>query len=144
MGRDKLIQIRATAEEAEGFASIARKLGVSRSELFRGMARALAASPHDRADAIVKGDVFVCVDVATMANMQKQLRLYGAHYNQAVHALNIIKKKPYMKAPEARAQLERIASLLEDNQALRKEFSGKLAEIEDKSFLGVAKRKSEA
>lgn len=71
---------------------------------------------HDDARSVV---VF---DRAAIANLAKQIRMWGYHYDQAVHALNVIASRRFMRPEVAAHYMEKATTLLEDIEESRREL----------------------
>jgi hypothetical protein len=82
----RTISVRLTEVDFRLLQERCRAHGVSRSDYIRQLARA---------DAVV-GDVgagrVLVLDRTTMLGVAKEMRAWGRHYNQAVHALNVMAK----------------------------------------------------
>lgn len=82
----RTISVRLTDDDFQLIQERCRAHGVSRSDYIRQLARVDA----------VTGDVgarrVLVLDRTTMLAAAKEMRAWGRHYNQAVHALNVMAK----------------------------------------------------
>lgn len=122
----KQIHVRASEGETARAKALASSLGMTLSDLVR----CLLQLP---ADAIEDGARLVVVDRTTAAKLACEMRRWGHHYNQAVHALNAIAyylRANDMDAADALEELERARLKLEAMQpgvsALREETAALL------------------
>lgn len=82
-----------------------------------------AESMRDETDAIVT------FDRAAIMNLAKQIRMWGYHYDQAVHALNIIAARRFMRPEDAAHYMEKATSLLEEIEETRRELEGEASRL---------------
>lgn len=101
--------------------ALAAKLDMTLSDLIR----CLLQMP---AEAIDDGTVLVVIDRTTAAHLAREMRRWGHHYNQAVHALNAIAyylRANDMDSADVLEELDRASTKLADMQpgidALREE-----------------------
>ena len=64
----------------------------------------------------------VLFDKYTYTRLEKQLKAWGYHYNQAVHALNIIASKKFMTEEDTVNIISKAMGFLEDIDVYRKEI----------------------
>lgn len=79
----KQIHVRMSEGEVNRAKALAKSLGMTLS----GLVRVLLQLP---ASSIEEGDCLVVIDRATAVKLAREMRRWGHHYNQAVHALNAI------------------------------------------------------
>lgn len=79
----KQIHVRMSEGEIARAKALAKSLGMTLSDLIRALLQMPASS-------IEEGDNFVVIDRTTALKLVREMRRWGHHYNQAVHALNAI------------------------------------------------------
>lgn len=79
----KQIHVRMSEGEVDRAKQLASSLGMTLSDLIR----ILLQLP---ADAVRESATLVVIDRATAVKLSREMRRWGHHYNQAVHALNAI------------------------------------------------------
>lgn len=62
----------------------------------------------------------VVFDRAAIANLSKQIRMWGYHYDQAVRALNTIASRMFMRPEDAAHYMKKATSLLEGIEESRR------------------------
>ena len=83
------LYVRLAREDKERAQEVAEAMGLSLSDLVRLMVRLAAADPGLAARAASEGGPLV-LDTATCLRIARELRRWGYHYNQGVHALNSV------------------------------------------------------
>ena len=83
------LYVRLAREDKERAQEVAEAMGLSLSDLVRRMVRLAAADPGLAARAASEGGPIV-LDTATCLRIARELRRWGYHYNQGVHALNSV------------------------------------------------------
>lgn len=83
------LYVRLAREGKERAQEVAEAMGLSLSDLVRLMVRLAAADPGLAARAASEGGPIV-LDTATCLRIARELRRWGYHYNQGVHALNSV------------------------------------------------------
>ena len=83
------LYVRLAREDKERAQEVAGAMGLSLSDLVRLMVRLAAADPGLAARAASEGRPIV-LDTATCLRIARELRRWGYHYNQGVHALNSV------------------------------------------------------
>ena len=83
------LYVRLAREDKERAQEVAEAMGLSLSDLVRLMVRLAAADPRLAARAASEGGPIV-LDTATCLRIARELRRWGYHYNQGVHALNSV------------------------------------------------------
>lgn len=79
----KQIHVRMSEEEIDRAKGLAASLGMTLSDLIR----LLVQLPAEKAEV---GTPLVAIDRITAVKLSREMRRWGHHYNQAVHALNAI------------------------------------------------------
>ena len=79
----KQIHVRMSEDEIERVKRLAADAGMTLSDLIRVLLQLPSSS-------IEEGCRLVVIDRATAAKLAREMRRWGHHYNQAVHALNAI------------------------------------------------------
>lgn len=77
------IHVRMSEAEVKRAKALARSLDTTLSDLIRTLLQLPASS-------IEEGGSLVVIDRATAVKLAREMRRWGHHYNQAVHALNAI------------------------------------------------------
>lgn len=72
---------------SEGEIARAKALAKSRGMTLSDLVRVLLQLP---ASSIEEGDTLIVIDRTTAVKLSREMRRWGHHYNQAVHALNAI------------------------------------------------------
>lgn len=104
----KQIHVRMSEDEIERAKSLAADTGMTLSDLIR----VLLQLP---APLVEKGGRLVVIDRTTAAKLAREMRRWGHHYNQAVHALNAIAyylRANDMDAPDVLEELDRASEKL--------------------------------
>lgn len=83
------LYVRLAREDKERAQEVAGAMGLSLSDLVRLMVRLAAADPGLAARAASEGGPIV-LDTTTCLRIARELRRWGYHYNQGVHALNSV------------------------------------------------------
>lgn len=83
------LYVRLAREDKERAQEVAEAMGLSLSDLVRLMVRLAAADPGLAERAASEGGPIV-LDTATCLRIARELRRWGYHYNQGVHALNSV------------------------------------------------------
>lgn len=83
------LYVRLAREDKERAQEVAEAMGLSLSDLVRLMVRLAEADPGLAARAASEGGPIV-LDTATCLRIARELRRWGYHYNQGVHALNSV------------------------------------------------------
>lgn len=83
------LYVRLAREDKERAQEVAEAMSLSLSDLVRLMVRLAAADPGLAARAASEGGPIV-LDTATCLRIARELRRWGYHYNQGVHALNSV------------------------------------------------------
>lgn len=83
------LYVRLAREDKERAQEVAGAMGLSLSDLVRLMVRLAAADPGLAERAASEGGPIV-LDTATCLRIARELRRWGYHYNQGVHALNSV------------------------------------------------------
>lgn len=104
----KQIHVRMSEDEIERAKRLAADTGMTLSDLIRVLLQMPSSS-------IEEGCRLVVIDRATAAKLTREMRRWGHHYNQAVHALNAIAyylRANDMDAPDVLEELDRASGKL--------------------------------
>ena len=104
----KQIHVRMSEGEIERAKSLAADTGMTLSDLIR----VLLQLP---APLVAEGGRLLVIDRTTAAKLAREMRRWGHHYNQAVHALNAIAyylRANDMDAPDVLEELDRASEKL--------------------------------
>lgn len=115
--------------------AFARSLGMTLSDLIRTLLQLPASS-------IEEGDGLVVIDRTTAVKLAREMRRWGHHYNQAVHALNAIAyylRANDMDASDVLEELDRasgkLAAMQPGIEALRREAEA----IPERAIAGIGR-----
>lgn len=124
----KQIHVRMSENEIDRAKALAKSLGMTLSDLIRTLLQLPASS-------IEEGGLVV-IDRATAVKLAREMRRWGHHYNQAVHALNAIAyylRANDMDAPDVLEELDRtsekLAAMQPGIEGLRREAEAILQRI---------------
>ncbi len=117
----KQIHVRMSQGEIERAKRLATDAGMTLSDLIRALLQMPASS-------IGEGGCLLVIDRTTAAKLSREMRRWGHHYNQAVHALNAIAyylRANDMDAEDVLEELDRasgkLAAMQPGIEALRRE-----------------------
>jgi len=79
----KQIHVSMSEDEVARAKALAKSLGMTLSDLIRTLLQMPAPS-------VGEGDTLIVIDRTTAVKLSREMRRWGHHYNQAVHALNSI------------------------------------------------------
>lgn len=142
--RDRMIAARVNEKEYQDLRSNAERLGTTPS----GLIRAFIALPVEVQDDALhdagkrEGALPILVfDRATFPQLTKQIRMWGYHYDQAVHALNTIAAARFMRPDEAKRLMERAIALLEEIEQTRLSLEREASEmaLESRAYLPLGR-----
>lgn len=129
------IHVRMSEGEVNRAKAFARSLGMTLSDLIRTLLQLPASS-------IEEGDGFVVIDRTTAVKLAREMRRWGHHYNQAVHALNAIAyylRANDMDASDVLEELDRasgkLAAMQPGIEALRREAEA----ISERAIAGIGR-----
>ena len=129
------IHVRMSEGEVNRAKAFARSLGMTLSDLIRTLLQLPAAS-------LEEGDGFVVIDRTTAVKLAREMRRWGHHYNQAVHALNAIAyylRANDMDASDVLEELDRasgkLAAMQPGIEALRREAEA----ISERAIAGIGR-----
>lgn len=129
------IHVRMSEGEANRAKAFARSLGMTLSDLIRTLLQLPASS-------IEEGDGLVVIDRTTAVKLAREMRRWGHHYNQAVHALNAIAyylRANDMDASDVLEELDRasgkLAAMQPGIEALRREAEA----ISERAIAGIGR-----
>lgn len=104
----KQIHVRMSEDEIERAKRLATDTGMTLSDLIRVLLQMPAPS-------VGEGGRLIVIDRTTAAKLTREMRRWGHHYNQAVHALNAIAyyfRANDMDAPDVLEELDRASDKL--------------------------------
>ncbi len=116
-----MVAVRVNETEFQHLRKNSERLNTTPSALMR----ALISLPVEfQEEAVERDDArsVVVFDRAAIANLAKQIRMLGYHYDQAVHALNVIASRRFMRPEDAAHYMKKATSLLEDIEESRHEL----------------------
>ena len=116
---DRNLKVRVTDAEYERLFADADKLGTSASALLRTLISLPRKTSETAGDNVLEGHELVVFKQAEVRDLARQVRAWGHHYNQAVHALNIIKSKRFMTPEDTIGYMEAAMGLLDEIDASR-------------------------
>ena len=116
--RPKQIHVRMSEEEIDRAKGLAASLGLTLSDLIRLLVQLSAEK--------AEGATLIVIDRVTAVKLSREMRRWGHHYNQAVHALNAIAyylRVNDMDSPDVIEELarasEKLAAMQPGVEALR-------------------------
>lgn len=129
------IHVRMSEGEVNRAKAFARSLGMTLSDLIRTLLQLPASS-------IEEGDGLVVIDRTTAVKLAREMRRWGHHYSQAVHALNAIAyylRANDMDASDVLEELDRasgkLAAMQPGIEALRREAEA----ISERAIAGIGR-----
>ena len=123
--------VRLVPEDKTGAQEVAEALGISLSDLVRSLVRLAAAEPDDAARAVAASRP-ILLDTGCALRMARELRKWGVHYSQGIHALNTVTlrirhgDRDFTDMLEA---VERAAALLEETEAAARGMRSDMAAL---------------
>ena len=138
MANTERLDVRISERDHQRLKRAARYFNTSQAEMIRALINlpiakidtALAANSDEELHVLVFDD-------KTLKNLVSQIRRYGYHYDQGIHALNTIAKKGLLKDKDNRDFWERACTKLESVDAATKELMTLAQSIEKKASEGV-------
>lgn len=137
---------RMTKQESRILAENARKLGVSKSSLSRSLISIpievleveTAKDTEEKTLSLSSSKKYLVYDKKTFPNLLMQLKRWGYHYNQAVHAMNTIASKKFMRPEETESIMLGVITSLNEIEEMRTDFYEQITTIasEPKVMLG--------
>lgn len=131
----KQIHVRMSEDEVARAKALARSLGMTLSDLIRTLLQLPAVS-------IGEGGSLIVIDRTTAVRLAREMRRWGHHYNQAVHALNAIAyylRVNDMNTADVLEELDRasgkLAAMQPGIEALRREAEG----ISQRAIAGIGR-----
>lgn len=123
--------VRLSPGDKTGAQEVADALGISLSDLVRSLVRLAAAEPDDAARAVAASRP-ILLDTGCALRMARELRKWGVHYNQGIHALNTVALRIRHGDREFTDMLEaveRAAALLEKTEAAARGMRSDMAAL---------------
>lgn len=121
--------VRLAPEDKLRAQKVADKLGISLSDLVRSLVRLAAAEPDDTARALAASRS-ILLDTGCVLRMARELRRWGVHYNQGIHALNTVALRIRHGDRDFSDMLEvveRAGALLEETEAAARRMRSDMA-----------------
>ena len=129
------VSFRLEEGDHERLLSTCRSLGVSQSQYLRYLIRLPAVpEPGDQEAAVI-------VDRKSIGLIARELRNWGYHYNQAVHALNVIKygiEHGSLEPGEAARNSEKALLLLGEVEDGRTAMERRMADLQGACVMGAS------
>ena len=128
-----MIAVRVNETEFRRFYENAERLNTTPSALMRALI-SLPVELQEEACGSDDAESVVVFDRAAIANLAKQIRMWGYHYDQAVHALNIIASRRFMRPEDAAHYMEKATSLLEEIEESRSALEDEMFKLTRRTF----------
>ena len=131
----KQIHVRMSEGEIAHAKALARNLGMTLSDLIRVLLQLPDSSVRE-------GDSLVVIDRATAVKLSREMRRWGYHYNQAVHALNAIAyylRANDMDAADVLEELDRASEKLVAMQPGIEELRREAEAISQRAIVGIGR-----
>ena len=128
------LDVRISESERQHLKRAARYFNTTQSEMLRALIN-LPIAKIDTALAANSGEeLYVLVfDTKTLKELVSQIRYYGYHYDQGIHALNTIAKKGFLKDKNNRDFWERACEKLESVNAATEQLMATAESIVEKA-----------
>lgn len=129
------IHVRMSEGEVKRAKALARSLGMTLSDLIRTLLQLPASS-------IEEGGRLVAIDRTTAVKLAREMRRWGHHYNQAVHALNTIAyylRANDMDTSDVLEELDRTSGKLAAMQPGIKELRREAEAISQRAIAGIGR-----
>lgn len=123
--------VRLAPEDKTRAQEVADALGISLSDLVRSLVRLAAADPGGVADGVAASRP-ILLDAGCALRTARELRRWGVHYNQGIHALNTVAlrirhgDRDFSDMLEA---VERATALLEETEGAARAMRAAMAEL---------------
>lgn len=127
----KRLFVRLAPEDKLRAQKVADELGISLSDLVRSLVRLASAEPNDMARAVAASRP-ILFDTGCALRMAAELRKWGVHYNQGIHALNTVALRIRHGDRDFSDMLEvvdRAATLLEETEAATRRMRSDMAAL---------------
>lgn len=131
----KQIHVRMSEDEVNRAKALAKSLGMTLSDLIRALLQLPEPSARE-------GGSLVVIDRVTALKLSREMRRWGHHYNQAVHALNAIAyylRANDMDSSDVLEELDRtsgkLAAMQPGIEALRREAEA----ISQRAIAGIGR-----
>lgn len=131
----KQIHVRMSEGEAKRARALAKRLGMTLSDLIRTLLQLPASS-------IKEGGGLVVIDRTTAVKLAREMRRWGHHYNQAVHALNAIAyylRANDMDTSDVLEELDRASGKLAAMQPGIEELRREAEAISERAIAGMGR-----
>lgn len=131
----KQIHVRMSEGEINRAKALAKSLGMTLSNLIRTLLQLPASS-------IEEGGSVVVIDRTTAVKLVREMRRWGYHYNQAVHALNAIAyylRANDMDTSDVLEELDRTSGKLAAMQPGIEELRREAEAISERAIAGIGR-----
>ena len=131
----KQIHVRMSEDEVARARALARSLDMTLSDLIRALLQLPASS-------VGEGGNLVVVDRVTALKLSREMRRWGHHYNQAVHALNAIAyylRANDMDTSDVLEELDRTSGKLAARQPGIEELRREAEAISQRAIAGIVR-----
>lgn len=131
----KQIHVRMSEDEVARARALARSLDMTLSDLIRALLQLPASS-------VGEGGNLVVVDRVTALKLSREMRRWGHHYNQAVHALNAIAyylRANDMDTSDVLEELDRTSGKLAAMQPGIEELRREAEAISQRAIAGIVR-----
>ncbi|WP_423775818.1 plasmid mobilization protein [Adlercreutzia equolifaciens] len=131
----KQIHVRMSEDEVARAKALARSLGMTLSDLIRTLLQMPTSS-------VGEGGNLIVIDRVTALKLAREMRRWGHHYNQAVHALNAIAyylRTNDMDASDVLEELDRTSGKLAAMQPGIEELRCEVEGISQRAIAGIGR-----
>ena len=131
----KQIHVRMSEDEVARAKALAKSLGMTLSDLIRTLLQMPAPS-------VGEGDTLIVIDRTTAVKLSREMRRWGHHYNQAVHALNSIAyylRANDMDTSDVLEELDRTSARLAAMQPGIEALRCEAVAISERSIAGIGR-----
>lgn len=131
----KQIHVRMSEDEVARAKALAKSLGMTLSDLIRTLLQMPAPS-------VGEGDTLIVIDRTTAVKLSREMRRWGHHYNQAVHALNSIAyylRANDMDTSDVLEELDRTSAKLAAMQPGIEALRCEVEAISERSIAGIGR-----
>ena len=131
----KQIHVRMSEDEVARAKALAKSLGMTLSDLIRTLLQMPAPS-------VGEGDTLIVIDRTTAVKLSREMRRWGHHYNQAVHALNSIAyylRANDMDTSDVLEELDRTSARLAAMQPGIEELHCEAQAISQRAIAGIGR-----
>ena len=138
---DRYVGLRLPAELHETVKKDAAALGMTVSEYLRSLASIRVVPRTDRTDTTdPSAPIYIVYDKSLYDRATRQLKAWGYHYDNCLHALNTIKARRYLPSDKADALFAKALGYLERIEEGRAEYKALFTELAERDGV-IAKAK---